>query len=278
MVCPQAKIMPEQDARTGLQRKVRQAKNPSRAVEGKTRPSGLLSRCLNILQDAGCPASGNQVGQFGQLFCFILEPAHPSRSKMAQVWALRRNKLGRLTPPEGPRIIAPWHARKRLAGSGIIPTGYVYQYYFYEVQKTRRGLAAGTEYVYMVSVDRQKVFPLRIFVRQGAVEKWAKNVGREMTGTEEYAVAKMRLFQAFDEVDDLAIAQPELLVDESNLEALLAHLHSSSLEASDRTRLGYASSSNSAVMRPVLGSSSTELPLRDPFKCLYFRSPKWRAW
>lgn len=103
-------------------------------------------------------------------------------------------------------------------------TGYVYQYYFYEVQKSRRGLAAGTEYVYMVSVDRQKVFPLPIFVRRGAIEKWGKEAGREMTGTEEYAVAKMRLFQAFDEVEDLATARPELLVDESNLEALLARL------------------------------------------------------
>ncbi len=43
-------------------------------------------------------------------------------------------------------------------------TGYVYQYHFYEVQKLRRGLSSGTEYVYMVSVDRQKVFPLRIFI------------------------------------------------------------------------------------------------------------------
>jgi len=48
--------------------------------------------------------------------------------------------------------------------------------------------------------------------------------GRELSGTEEYAVAKMRLFQAFDEMDDLAIAQPELLVDESNLQALLGRL------------------------------------------------------
>lgn len=103
-------------------------------------------------------------------------------------------------------------------------TGYVYQYYFYEVQKTRRGLSAGTEYVYMVSVDRRRVFPLRIFVRRSAVEKWSKEAGREMTGTEEYAIAKMRLFQAFDEIEDLAVAQPDLLVDEFNLEALLARL------------------------------------------------------
>ncbi len=103
-------------------------------------------------------------------------------------------------------------------------TGYVYQYYFYEVKKTRHGPAAGTEYVYMVSVDRQKVFPLRIFVLRSAVEKWAKKTGRNITGTEEYAVAKMRLFQAFDEMDDLASAQPVLLVDESNLETLLGRL------------------------------------------------------
>lgn len=103
-------------------------------------------------------------------------------------------------------------------------TGYVYQYYFYEVQKARHGLSAGTEYVYMVSVDRQTVFPLRIFVHRGAVERWSGEAGRKMTGTEEYAVAKMRLFQAFDEVEDLATTRPDLVVDESNLETLLSRL------------------------------------------------------
>lgn len=103
-------------------------------------------------------------------------------------------------------------------------TGLVYQYYFCEVQKLRRGFATGTEYVYMVSADRRTAFPLRIFVRHGAVKKWSKRVGRELTGTEEYAVAKMRLFQAFDEVEDLPGRQPELFVDESNLESFLNQL------------------------------------------------------
>ncbi len=103
-------------------------------------------------------------------------------------------------------------------------TGYVYQYHFYEVQKTRRGLASGTEYVYMVSADRRKVFPLRIFVRRGAVDNWGRKNGRELTGTEEYAVAKMRLFQAFDEVENLVSASTELVVDEANLETLLQQL------------------------------------------------------
>ena len=103
-------------------------------------------------------------------------------------------------------------------------TGYVYQYYFYEVQKRRRAGTAGSEYVYMVSVDRKKVFPLRIFVERDGLEKWGRAAGCELTGTEEYAVAKMRLFEALDEVPDLASGQPELVVDGSNIEALLSRL------------------------------------------------------
>ncbi len=107
-------------------------------------------------------------------------------------------------------------------------TGYVFQYYFYEVNRVRRGAAAGTEYVYMVTADREKMHPLAIFVERAAVEKWAKSAGRELTGTEEYAVAKMRLFQAFDELPKLATEAaegwPELRVDGANLDRLLEAL------------------------------------------------------
>ncbi|HEV8385448.1 MAG TPA: hypothetical protein VGQ11_11315 [Candidatus Acidoferrales bacterium] len=103
-------------------------------------------------------------------------------------------------------------------------TGYVYQYYFVETQKSRRGLHAGTDYVYMVAMDRGAAFPLRVFVRREAARQWSKKTGRELSGTEEYAAAKMRLFQAFDEVEDLATARPDLTVDDSNLESLLSQL------------------------------------------------------
>jgi hypothetical protein len=104
-------------------------------------------------------------------------------------------------------------------------TGYVYQYYFYEVEKSKRGAEAGIEYVYMASVDRKSVFPVRIFVVKDALEKWSARTGRQFTGTEEYAVAKMRLFQAFDEVEGLSSAKaPDLRVDESNLDTLLSQL------------------------------------------------------
>lgn len=103
-------------------------------------------------------------------------------------------------------------------------TGVVYQYYFFEVQKSKRGADAGTEFTYRVSVDRKTAFPIRIFARAADLEQWARENGRPLTGTEEYAVAKMRLFQAFDEIEDLASARPDLLVDSSNLESLLSAL------------------------------------------------------
>lgn len=119
-----------------------------------------------------------------------------------------------MTRPEAVRRVKSYSAA----------TGYVYQYYFYEVQKSRRGPLPGTEYVYMVSVDRKKVFPLRIFVRHDAVEKWGQRAGRTLSGTEEYAIAKMRLFHALDEVSDIEAHSPEFVVDESNLDPLLAEL------------------------------------------------------
>ena len=103
-------------------------------------------------------------------------------------------------------------------------TGYVYQYYFYEVEKARRGDSSGTEYTYMVSVDRKHVFPVKVFVVKDALEKWSARTGQTLTGTEEYALAKMRLFQAFDEVEGMASNTPDLAVDEGNLDSLLSQL------------------------------------------------------
>jgi hypothetical protein len=104
-------------------------------------------------------------------------------------------------------------------------SGYVYQYVFREIRKGRRGLAAGNEYIYFVSADRKTSFPLVIFIAQEAVRGWSRRAGRDLTGTEEYAAAKMRLFQAFDEVENLAdAAPPDIRVDEAALFELLALL------------------------------------------------------
>jgi hypothetical protein len=106
--------------------------------------------------------------------------------------------------------------------------GFVYQYYFYEGKRAQRNGSPGGEFTYAISVDRQTAFRFKIFVHQSALEAWAKLNGRPLTSSEEYAVAKMRLFQAFDED---AVKVPlegaeagEVAVDVSNLEALLEQL------------------------------------------------------
>jgi hypothetical protein len=103
-------------------------------------------------------------------------------------------------------------------------SGYVYQYQFQDVHPAKQGGAAGNEFIYYVSADRKTMFPVRIFVRRDALDQWTKQTGRVLTGTEEYAVAKMRLFQALDEVQDFATKRPDLVVDGSNLGALLERL------------------------------------------------------
>jgi hypothetical protein len=103
-------------------------------------------------------------------------------------------------------------------------SGYVYQYQFHQVQLSRRGFHSGNEYTYLVTSDRKNAFPVKIFVRRDAVEKWMALTGRSLTGTEEYAAAKMRLFQAFDETENTITAPLDLVVDDSNLAGLLASL------------------------------------------------------
>jgi len=106
--------------------------------------------------------------------------------------------------------------------------GYVYQYYFFEGDRAQRQGASGGEFTYVVSADRRSAFPFKIFVMQSALDAWAKLNGRALSSSEEYAVAKMRLFQAFDEGSVKAAPegqQPgEVLVDESNLKELLGRL------------------------------------------------------
>ena len=135
------------------------------------------------------------------------------RSRVVDTDAIDLNNLA-MPRPEAVRRVKSYSAA----------TGYVYQYYFYEVEKALRGVSSGTEYVYMVSVDRKRAFPVKVFVVKDALEKWSARTGQQLTGTEEYALAKMRLIQAFDEIEGLAEKPPELAVDDTNLDNLLSQL------------------------------------------------------
>jgi hypothetical protein len=103
-------------------------------------------------------------------------------------------------------------------------SGYVYQYQFQDVHPAAKPGEPGNEYVYYVSADRKTMFPIRIFVRRSTLNAWTQKTGRALTGTEEYALAKMRLFKALDDMDDFATTRPDLTVDDSNLAELLERL------------------------------------------------------
>jgi len=81
------------------------------------------------------------------------------------------------------------------------------------------GEATG-EFVYRISTDHGASFELRIPVMPAALEAWAAANGRALTSGEEYAVGKMRLFQALDEgvvpLPAVAAREARLVVDESN--------------------------------------------------------------
>lgn len=84
-------------------------------------------------------------------------------------------------------------------------SGYVYQYYFVGKRQVEDGTEGwATEYVFDASVDRHTYWPVSILIQQAAVSDWGAENGRELSEAEQYAVGKMALFEAFDEIESLA--------------------------------------------------------------------------
>jgi len=99
-------------------------------------------------------------------------------------------------------------------------SGHVYQY-FYEGY---RAITAANEYVFDVSADRRTSMPVSVIVELAAVESWNAAHGRTLTGTEQYAVAKLALFQAFDEREEPSQMSQEVRVRPADLAAILESL------------------------------------------------------
>jgi hypothetical protein len=100
--------------------------------------------------------------------------------------------------------------------------GYVYQYYF--VGKRPATGTPATEYIFDVTSDRKTTFAVSVFLMADAVRDWASGHGRSLNEAEEYGAVKMRLFRAFDEVEDMLSDGRALQVDNSSLECLLSNL------------------------------------------------------
>jgi hypothetical protein len=105
-------------------------------------------------------------------------------------------------------------------------TGVSYRYFLEACRPVVRpeGQGRGSDYNFVVMADQHPPFTLRVFVANRALEAWRAAHGRELDANEKYAAAKMRLFRAFDEYEHLVEARLSLVVDETNLEDLLAPL------------------------------------------------------
>jgi len=101
-------------------------------------------------------------------------------------------------------------------------TGYVYEYYF--VGKRPASVHAGIEYVFEASKDRTSFFSLSVILLDAATGEWEAAHGRTLSDPEQFAAAKLRLQQAFDEGSTLQEHTPALLIDSACIEELLAPL------------------------------------------------------
>jgi hypothetical protein len=101
--------------------------------------------------------------------------------------------------------------------------GYVYQYYFVGSRPAVAGSAVppSTEYVFDVTSDRKTTFSVSVFLREDAVSKWASRHGRALNEAERYAAAKLRLFRAFDDIENMMAEGRNLPIDGPMLEDLL---------------------------------------------------------
>jgi hypothetical protein len=103
-------------------------------------------------------------------------------------------------------------------------SGYVYQYFYEGQRPAQRDGAAGTQYVFNVSADRKSSFPVSVFLGDDAIGIWQQEHARELGSTERYAVAKMALFQAFDERPEPSAMGEEVLVQPPDVASILAAL------------------------------------------------------
>jgi hypothetical protein len=108
---------------------------------------------------------------------------------------------------------------KTYAGS----QGYVYQYYFVG-QRPSPAPREATEYIFDVTSDRKQTYSVSVFLPRVVVLSWAESHRRPLADSEQYAAVKLRLFRAFDEIEDMQALGRRLEIDQAFLEEALKSL------------------------------------------------------
>src|SRR5579883_2091206 len=92
----------------------------------------------------------------------------------------------------------------------------------------RRRLAQPTpgafEFVFRISADRKTWAELSVLVDESAIQAWEQAHARELSGTERYAIAKIALFQAFDERPAPAAMREAVRVRNADIEGIVETL------------------------------------------------------
>jgi hypothetical protein len=104
--------------------------------------------------------------------------------------------------------------------------GYVYQYYFVgkRVALADNPEAPATEFIFDVTSDRKLTYAVSVFLSEGPRATWGQTHGRSLNDAEQYAAVKLRLFRAFDELEDVKKDGRRLAIDSALLEEALASL------------------------------------------------------
>jgi hypothetical protein len=104
--------------------------------------------------------------------------------------------------------------------------GYVYQYYFVGKRPALPGdpESPATEFVFDVTSDRKVTYAISIFLPDRTREALSQAHARPLNDAEQYAAVKLRLFRAFDELEDVKTHGRRLTIDIVLLEEALASL------------------------------------------------------
>ena len=105
--------------------------------------------------------------------------------------------------------------------------GYVYQYYFVGKRLAATSNAHesdANEYIFDVTSDRKVTYAVSVFLPHQVVAAWAESHGRALSDSEQYAAVKIRLFRAFDELEDMQSEGRQLGIDAPFLEEALPSL------------------------------------------------------
>jgi hypothetical protein len=104
--------------------------------------------------------------------------------------------------------------------------GYVYQYYFVGQRAAAATSPEGsaTEFIFDVTSDRKTTYAVSVVLPQQVVSGWNQVHGRALTDSEQYAATKLRLFRAFDELENAQMQGLRLHIDLAFLEESLAGL------------------------------------------------------